>query len=162
MHRAFAIPLIGAALLSACGQGAVTDPLLEGFDDDPRPVLGSWLARTSMPPGRFDARVEREPGRLTGFFEFELWGRGWIVHYRDATWDGETIRFVEAVDFGQREEDSLVYWEARFIPARAGPNPSSARIQLSASFGPERNCCILTMTYQRPEDTLGAGRFPSR
>ena len=148
--------------LAGCGQGAVTDPLLEHFDEDPRPVLGSWLARNQTPPGRFDALVERDPGRLSGFFEFELWGRWWIVHFRDATWDGETIRFVEPTDFGQREADSLVYWEARFISARPAPNPTDAQIQLSASFGPGRTCCILTMSYQRPEEIVGTGGVPSR
>jgi hypothetical protein len=142
--------------LAACGQGAVTDPLLVGFDDDPRPVLGAWLARAETPPGRFDALVERDPGRLSGFFEFELWGRWWIVHFRDATWDGEAIRFVEPTDFGQREADSLVHWEARFFRARPAPNPLDARIVLSASVGPERTCCILTMTYQRPDEIAGA------
>lgn len=163
MHRALPILLLlGAALFSACGQSAVTDPLLEGFDDDPRPVLGAWAATSSTPPGRFDALVERDPGRLAGFFEFELWGRWWVVHFRDATWDGEAIRFVEPTDFGQREEDSLVYWEARFVGARTGPNPAPARIDLSASFGPDRTCCILTMEYQRPEVVFGAGAPSSR
>lgn len=143
--------------LGACGQGAVTDPLLEGFQNDPRPVLGSWLARVETPPKRFDALVERDPGRLSGFFEFELWGRWWVVHFRAATWDGETIRFVEPTDFGQREADSLVYWEARFLPARPAPNPrKNAEIHLSASFGPGRSCCILTMSYQRSEEIVGA------
>lgn len=157
MHRSCLALLLGAALLSACGQGAVTDPLLEGFDDDPRPVLGGWAALLQTPPGRFDALVERDPGRLSGFFEFELWGRWWIVHFRDATWDGETIRFVEPVDFGQQEADSLVFWEARFVPARTGPDATRAQIVLSASFGPGRNCCILTMAYQRPEEIVGFG-----
>lgn len=142
--------------IAACGQGAVTDPLLEGFDEDPRPVLGAWLARTDAPPGQFDALVERDPGRLSGFFEFELWGRWWIVHFRDATWDGESIRFVAPTDFGQQEADSLVYWEARFVRARPAPNPMNARIVLTASFGPGRACCILTMSYQRPEEIVGA------
>jgi hypothetical protein len=162
VHRALTILLFGAALLSACERGAVTDPLLEGFDEDPRPVLGAWASLGDTPPRRFDALVERDPGRLSGFFEFDLWGRWWIVHFRDATWDGETIRFVEPADFGQREADSLVFWEARFVPSRSGPNPSGARIQLEASFGPGRNCCILTMTYQRLGDILGAGGSPSR
>ncbi|HET6639042.1 MAG TPA: hypothetical protein VFH82_09710 [Gemmatimonadota bacterium] len=143
--------------LAACGEGAVTNPLLEGFDDDPRPVLGAWMARTDTPPGRFDALVERDPGSLSGFFEFELWGRWWIVHFRDATWDGENIRFTAPTDFGQQEADSLVYWEARFVPARPAPNPTTSRILLSASFGPGRNCCILSMSYQRPEEIVGAG-----
>ena len=142
--------------LAGCGQGAVTDPLLQGFDDDPRPVLGAWLARAETPPGRFDALVERDPGRLSGFFEFELWGRWWIVHFRDATWDGETIRFVAPTDFGQREADSLVFWEAQFVPARPAPNATTSQILLSASFGPGRSCCIVTMTYQRPEEIVGA------
>ncbi|HET6361815.1 MAG TPA: hypothetical protein VFH11_07130 [Gemmatimonadota bacterium] len=142
--------------LGACGQGAVTNPLLEGFDDDPRPVLGAWVAHAQTPPGRFDALVEREPGLLSGFFEFELWGRWWIVHFREATWNGEAIRFVEPTDFGQREADSLVYWEARFVPARPAPNPTDAQILLSASFGPGRSCCIVTMSYQRPEEIVGA------
>jgi hypothetical protein len=148
-------------VLAACGQGAVTDPLREGFDHDPRPVLGAWLARADTPPGRFDALVQRDAGRLSGFFEFELWGRWWIVHFQDATWDGETIRFVEPTDFGQREADSLVQWEARFVPAGPSPNPIDARIVLSASFSPERACCILTMSYQRPEEIVGAAT-PSR
>jgi|SRR5687767_6292905 len=159
-YRSFAFTAFLA--LAACGQGAVTDPLLDGFGDDPRPVLGAWLARDETPPGRFDALVERTPGRLSGFFEFELWGRWWIVQFRDATWDGETIRFVEPTDFGQREADSLVYWEARFVPARLAPNPTDAQILLSASFGPGRTCCILTMSYQRPEEVAGAGERSSR
>jgi hypothetical protein len=158
--RVFALAALIA--LAACGQGAVTDPLLEGFDDDPRPVLGTWMARVNTPPGRFDALVERDPGRLSGFFEFEVWGRWWIVHFRGATWDGETIRFVEPTDFGQREADSLVYWEARFVPARPAPNPTNAQILLSASFGPDRTCCILTMSYQRPEDIVEDGGLSSR
>ncbi|HJU87656.1 MAG TPA: hypothetical protein VJ788_09835 [Gemmatimonadota bacterium] len=142
--------------LAACGQGAVTDPLREGFDHDPRPVLGAWQARADAPPGRFDALVQRDAGRLSGFFEFELWGRWWIVHFQDATWDGEIIRFAEPIDFGQREADSLVHWEARFVPAPAVPNAGDARIVLSASFSPERACCILTMSYQRPLEVVGA------
>ena len=78
------------------------------------------------------------------------------MHFRDATWDGETIRFAEPTDFGQREADSLVQWEARFVPAGPAPNPNDARIVLSASFSPERACCILTMSYQRPEEVAAA------
>lgn len=128
----------------------MTDPLDEGFEADPRPVLGAWAADLPTPPGTFDALVERDAGTLSGYFEFELWNRWWVVRFDDATWDGETVRFVEPTDFGQREEDSLVWWEARYIPPRSGPGASPAQIQLTASFGPGRNCCIVTMTYQRP------------
>ena len=148
--------LLAAAL--ACGQGAVTDPLREDFEADPRPVLGDWEVTLPTPPGRFDALVQRDAGTLSGFFEFELWGRWWVVRFADATWDGELVRFVEPVDFGQREADSLVYWEARYVPARSQPPAAPARVVLSASFGPGRNCCILTMTYFRPPAAAPAAR----
>jgi hypothetical protein len=107
------------------------------------------------PPGTFDALVERDAGTLSGFFEFELWGQWWVVHFSDATWDGQTVRFVERTDFGQREADSLVYWEARYIPRRSEPGAWPAQIALTASFGPDRNCCIVAMTYYRPEEIPG-------
>lgn len=141
--------LVFACAALACGQDAVTDPLGEGFEADPRPVLGAWEASVPTPPGRFDAHVERASGTLSGYFEFELWGRWWVVRFTDATWDGEVVRFVEPYDFGQREADSLVYWEARYVPAGAAPL-STPRIELTASFGPGRSCCIVTMTYSRP------------
>jgi hypothetical protein len=140
------VPLAACVAL-ACGQGAVTDPLAAGFRADPRPVLGAWQVSLPTPPGRFDALVERGDGRLSGYFEFELWGRWWVVRFDDAIWDGAVIRFVEPSDFGQREADSLVYWEARYVPAGAG---LAARMSLSASFGPDRSCCIVQMTYFRP------------
>ena len=147
--RRFRSLLCAVIFAAGCGQGAVTDPLDEGFEADPRPVLGAWAVDLPTPPGTFDALVERGVGTLSGYFEFELWGRWWIVRFRDAAWDGETLRFIVPTDFGQREEDSLVYWEARYIPPRSGPNSTPAMIQLTASFGPGRNCCIVTMTYQR-------------
>jgi hypothetical protein len=152
-------------LAAACGQGAVTDPLDEGFDADPRPVLGAWAAELPTPPGEFDALVERGVGSLAGYFEFELWNRWWVVRFDDATWDGEIMRFVEPTDFGQREADSLVYWEARYVPPSLEPDVQPARIQLIASFGPGRNCCIVMMTYQRPAASTAssvAGGFDSR
>ena len=160
--RGFHSLIYAVTLAAACGHGAVTDPLDEGFDADPRAVLGAWAADLPTPPGTFDALVERGFGTLSGYFEFELWGRWWVVHFDDATWDGEAVRFVEPTDFGQREADSLVYWEARFIPARPAPNATDAQIQLSASFGPGRTCCIVMMSYQRPEEIVGAGELSSR
>jgi hypothetical protein len=148
--RRLGLFVIAVAVAAGCGRDAVTDPLDEGFDADPRPVLGSWAVDLPTPPGTFDALLERGVGTLSGYFEFELWGRWWVVRFRDATWDGETVRFVVPTDFGQREEDSLVYWEARYIAPRTAPNPSPPMIQLTASFGPGRNCCIVMMTYQRP------------
>jgi hypothetical protein len=146
----FRIASLVACATLACGQGAVTDPLGDEFGADPRPVLGEWQVSLPTPPGRFDALVERDAGTLSGYFEFELWGRWWVVRFADATWDGEFLRFVEPTDFGQREADSLVYWEARYLPARSGMTPQPARVTLSASFGPDRSCCIVTMTYFRP------------
>ena len=141
--------LVLACAPLACGQDAGTDPLRDGFDADPRPVLGAWEASVPTPPRRFDALVERASGTLSGYFEFQLWGRWWVVRFADATWDGEVVRFVEPYDFGQREADSLVYWEARYVPA--GPaSLLTPRIELTASFGPGRSCCIVTMTYSRP------------
>lgn len=145
--------LIASSVLAcatlACGNGAVTDPLRAGFQADPRPVLGEWRTSAATPPGRFDALLERDAGTLSGYFEFALWGRWWVVRFADATWDGTTVRFVEPYDFDQQEADSLVYWEARYLPTLSAPL-SSPRLQLSASFGPGRSCCILTMTYTRP------------
>ena len=151
------MPLLLATAL-ACGQGAVTDPLRENFDADPRPVLGDWEVSLPTPPGKFDALVQREVSTLSGFFEFELWGRWWVVRFDEATWDGEVVRFVEPTDFGQREADSLVYWEARYLPARSQPPATPARIMLTASFGPGRSCCIVTMIYFRPEPAAAAAR----
>ena len=94
--------------------------------DSSRPVLGAWGVTLPTPPGRFDALVQREVSTLSGFFEFELWGRWWVVRFDEATWDGEVVRFVEPTDFGQREADSLVYWEARYLPARSQP-PATPR-----------------------------------
>lgn len=162
MHRFFLLLLLASPLVTACGQGAITDPLRESFEVDPRPVLGAWAVDLPTTPGTFDALVERDAGTLSGFFEFELWGRWWVVHFSDASWDGQTVRFVERTDFGQREADSLVYWEARYIPRRPEPGALPARIALSASFGPGRNCCIVTMTYYRPEEIPGSARSPSR
>lgn len=148
--------LVLACTAFACGQDAVTGALGDGVEADPRPVLGSWEASLPTPPGEFDALVERTSGTLSGYFEFELWGRWWVVRFADATWDGAVVRFVEPYDFGQREADSLVYWEARYVPA--GPAPlSTARIQLTASFGPGRSCCIVTMTYSRPATPAARG-----
>jgi hypothetical protein len=152
VHRILLLVLLASPLAGACGQGAVTDPLREGFDVDPRPVLGAWAVNLPTPPGTFDALVERDAGTLSGFFEFELWGRWWVVHFSDATWDGQTVRFVERTDFGQREADSLVYWEALYVPRRSEPGAWPSRIALTASFGPGRNCCIVAMTYFRPEE----------
>jgi hypothetical protein len=147
--------LLACAAL-ACGQGAVTDPLRDEFGADPRPVLGEWQVSLPTPPGRFDALVERDTGTLSGYFEYELWGRWWVVRFSDAIWDGELLRFVVPTDFGQREADSLVYWEARYLPGRSEPPAYPARITLSASFGPGRTCCIVTMTYFRPASAAPA------
>ena len=149
--------LLFASAALACGSGAVTDPLRAGFDADPRPVLGEWQTSALTPPGRFDALLERGAGRLSGYFEFALWGRWWVVRFADATWDGEVVRFVEPYDFDQQEADSLVYWEARYLPALSFSEP---RIQLTASFGPARKCCIVTMTYQRPTSDTPTARTP--
>ena len=144
--------LLFASLALACGNGAVTDPLRAGFDADPRPVLGEWQTSAPPPPGRFDALLQRGAGTLSGYFEFALWGRWWVVRFADATWDGEVVRFVEPYDFDQQEADSLVYWEARYLPALTTQSPQP-RIQLTASFGPGRKCCIVMMTYTRPTAT---------
>lgn len=145
------------ALIVACG-GATTDPLGGGFAVDPAPVLGEWVAPPALsPPVDFDAVVLRDGGVLHGYFEYELWGRWWVVHFEDATWDGETVRFVDRTDFGQREADSLVYWAARYVPAR-GSTPRA--IALTASFGPGRNCCIVSMTYRRPSVSPAAALSP--
>ena len=151
MHRAFLTLLLGAALLSACGQGAVTDPLREGFDADPAPVVGTWTRTLDRPPGSFDVLVERDAGTLSGYFEYALWGRRWSVRFHDATWDGDAISFVDETDFGQQEADSLVYWTASYAPAREFPAGSRpAHLRLSAAFGNPPRCCVLIMDYYRP------------
>jgi len=145
------------AAVVACG-GAVTDPLGGGFAVDPAPVLGEWAAPPALiPPVDFDALLLRDGNALDGFFEYELWGRWWVVHFEDATWDGETVRFVDHTDFGQREADSLVYWEARYVPARSS---TPRQIALTASFGPGRSCCIVSMSYRRPSDLPSAALTP--
>jgi hypothetical protein len=146
----FRIASLVACATLACGQGAVTDPFGDGFGADPRRVLGEWQVSLPTPPGRFDALVERDAGTLSGYFEFELWGRWWVVRFADGTWDGEFLRFVTPTDFGQREADSLVYWEARYLPGRSEPPAIPPRVALTASFGPGRLCCIVTMIYSRP------------
>ena len=90
--------LLFASVALACGSGAVTDPLRAGFEADPRPVLGEWQTSAVTPPGRFDALLERGAGRLSGYFEFALWGRWWVVRFANATWDGEAAGDAGGVD----------------------------------------------------------------
>lgn len=152
MRRLFALLPLALALAS-CGD-AVTDPLRGEFAVDPAPVLGEWVSPPApFPPDDFDALLVADAGRLQGYFEFALWGRWWIVNFRDATWDGETVRFVSKTDFGQQEADSLVFWEAVYVP---GAGSSARRIALTASFGPLRNCCIVSMVYYRPGEVPAA------
>jgi len=141
--------LILTAWLLACGD-AVTDPLREGFEVDPAPVLGDWSVRLQLPNETFDAIVERDAGTLSGYFEYELWGRWWVVHFHDAMWDGSAISWIEKTDFGQHPADSLVYWTASYSPGRDGPAPTPPRLTLTASFGPGRSCCVVVMHYYRP------------
>lgn len=132
-------------------QQAVTNPLREGFAVDPSPVVGMWSRTLDRPTETFDVLVEREAGQLSGYFEYALWGRRWMVRFRDATWDGDAISFVDKTDFGQQEADSLVYWTASYAPARAFPAGSHpAYIRLTAAFGTPLRCCVVDMRYYRP------------
>ncbi len=137
------------ALLSC--QQAVTDPLREGFAVDPAPVVGTWTTTLDSPTGTFDVLVEREAGQLSGYFEYALWGRRWMVRFHDATWDGDAIAFVDRTDFGQQEADSLVFWTASYAPAKAFPAGSRpAYLRLTAAFGTPLRCCVVDMSYYRP------------
>jgi hypothetical protein len=147
MLRSVSCLSLGCALLAGCGQGAVTDPLREGFAVDPRPVVGTWTRTMALPAATFDALVEPEGGTLSGFFEYELWGRWWVVHFRDATWDGDAITFVDETDFGQQPADSLVHWTASYAPGRNGRPP---HLTLNAAFGTPLRCCVVSMHYYRP------------
>lgn len=151
MLRSASCLTLSCALIVGCGQGAVTDPLREGFEADPRPVLGTWSMTLDRPAETFDVIVERDAGTLSGFFEYELWGRWWIVHFSDATWDGTAISFVEKTDFGQQPADSLVQWTASYAPAREYSGGSTPpRLTLTAAFGTPLRCCVVVMHYYRP------------
>lgn len=144
------LALFFALVAGGCGQGAVTDPLREAFQVDPRPVLGTWTRTLDRPAETFDVLVERDAGTLSGFFEYALWGRWWVVHFSDATWDGDAISFVEKTDFGQQPADSLVQWTASYWPGRDGPGASPPHLTLTASFGTPLRCCVVVMHYYRP------------
>jgi hypothetical protein len=154
MRRRWLRLFLLCGLLAGCGQGAVTDPLREGFAVDPRPVVGTWTRTMTLPAATFEALVERDGGTLSGFFEYELWGRWWIVHFRDATWDGDAISFVDKTDFGQQPADSLVHWTASYAPGRTGPNARPPHLTLSAAFGTPLRCCVVVMHYYRPGQEL--------
>lgn len=111
-------------LLLACG-GAVTDPGLEGFDHDPRPITGTWT--TTYRDGAaqehvLDAELLATGGGILGRFDFFWAGRQWRVQFQDGTWDGIRVRFTtqETVDAGGAR---AVDWIATHFPASNGKPP---------------------------------------
>ena len=156
MPRPVVMLFVAAALapfaLSGCGD-AVSNPSLEGFDEDPTPVVGRWV--TVTPSARLDETFEAEltpvGGTIVGFFEFRRFGRVWRIDAVDAEWDGVRLTFVAPVTNAVGEEIPTD-WEALLVPAEGG-DPE----QLWLSALPVGGTAS-PIVYVRPEDLDRAPR----
>jgi hypothetical protein len=123
------IPILVLAL-AACGD-AVTNPSLEGFEHDPRPIEGRWVTTLRLASGElqtFEADLTPAGGVFLGSFEFSRLGQVWQLQFADARWDGVRLQFTARVPVGGIPTD--VDWMAVFFPAEGG---EPARLLLSSN-----------------------------
>ena len=136
--------LLVAALALRCG-GAVTDPALEGFDHDPRPIAGRWVTvinDASAQPHVYEAELLPAGGTFLGTFEFIWIGRHWRVQFTDGEWDGVRLRFTthEVLD----GETWVVDWTATYFPPGHVSPGSEAALLLASTI------IVVPFEYNRP------------
>lgn len=144
--RLVSVATLALAGASGCGD-AVGNPSLEGFEEDPTPILGRWV--TVTPSARveetFDAELAPTGGTISGFFEFRRFGRVWRVDVADAGWDGVRLTFDAPVT-NEAGREIVVEWEALLVPEEGG-DPE----QLWLSALPVGGTAS-PIVYVRPED----------
>ena len=138
--------LLACFLVLACGD-AVTNPALDGFEADPRPIQGDWVTIHDPPNDDrllLPAEIVPAGGRLLGSFEFNRFGSFWKVQFNDATWDGTRMRFT--VQMTIDGSTVPVQWTATFFPRESGEPP---RLLLASDpFGGS----AAPIEYLRPRD----------
>jgi hypothetical protein len=110
---------LALAVIVGCG-GAVTDPTLEGFDHDPRPIAGVWVTEVREPSGQartLEAELFPAGGAFLGTFEFFVTGRQWRVQFQDGRWDGIRIRFTTLENVDPPRPPLEIDWIATYLPA---------------------------------------------
>lgn len=109
-------------LAVACGDGAVTDPLREGFAVDPASFVGEWrlLDAESQVSEEHSATIERGSGVLFGRFTFRLFSQEWRVDFSDARWVESGFRFQDSETYGLIMP--AMTWTVSYTPSRTfGP-----------------------------------------
>lgn len=155
MHKRSVLPLLASLVLPGCGD-PVTNPLYEGFEADPAPILGTWHmvgedGATDATDARYPFVIVRGAGYLFGEVRFHMFSQSWEMKFNDVRdWDGTEFHFDHHETHGLTID--RLRWTVRYQPAWEQQCPSGwsggrtypAQLVLS---GPR------SMTFRRPGET---------
>lgn len=159
MSKRVFLPILCALPILGCGDAA-TNPLHEGFEADPSPILGTWhmVGEDGKTDARYPFVIERGADFLFGEVRFRMFSQDWQMFFTDVRdWDGRGFTFHHSETHGlsvDRLKWSVGYQprvEQSCPPGWTGDQPDRPEFLLLQ--GPR------AMTFRRPgvTDTVPEG-----